>query len=61
MAELYPLPDVISPVGPRTAPARADSAAGRTAVSPPAQVAPQQPAPAPPAASGRGQRIDVSA
>lgn len=61
MAELYPLPNVISPVGPRTAPARAERAAGRTAVSAPAQTAAPQPAPAAPAASGRARQIDLSA
>jgi hypothetical protein len=57
MAELYPLPDVISPVGPRTAPARAERAADRA----PAPAPQAEGRPPPPAASGRGRQVDVAA
>jgi hypothetical protein len=59
MATLYPLPDVISPVGPRTAPARAERAADR-APAPSVQAEAARP-PAPAAATGRGRQVDIAA
>jgi hypothetical protein len=60
MATLYPIPDVISPVGPRTPPARAERAADR-APAPAAQAETAARPAAPPAASGRGRQVDVAA
>lgn len=59
MAELYPLPDVISPVGPRTAPARAERAADRAPT--PAPQAEAVARPSAPASSGRGRQVDIAA
>lgn len=60
MATLYPLPDVISPVGPRAAPSRSERAADRApAPAPQAETVARPPAPS--AASGRGRQVDTAA